>query len=204
MQTYSHTIITAALNRSLKEQESQAGALQLAGVKLPPLKSGALLIGSFLPDLLLTLIAIGTIGYDRVNAKSKSNATRWLFGYAFFNVWWVKAAQNIFHAPLLLLTYALIGYIAWIRGREWGAGLFWLSISAMLHTAIDIPLHYDDGPLLLFPFDWQTRFYSPVSYWDPKRYGKIFAPLEHLLVMGLLIHLVFEWRRGKTNKARAK
>ncbi|MEZ4675136.1 MAG: hypothetical protein R2932_12925 [Caldilineaceae bacterium] len=38
------------------------------------------------------------------------------------------------------------------------------SLRLRAHTAIDIPLHYDDGPLLLFPFDWKTRFHSPVSH----------------------------------------
>jgi len=207
MQTYSHTVITAALERTLQEKQTESGSLYLAGIKLPPLKTGAFLVGSFLPDLLLTLIAIGAIGYDRLSDGSKPSRTRWLFGHAFFNVWWVKAAHNLFHAPLLLFSYLIIGYIPWIRGRDWGASLFWLSTASLLHTAIDIPLHYDDGPLLLFPFEWETRFRSPVSYWDPKRYGRIFAPLEHIFVLIVLIYLLIKWRRnakGPTKNSRNK
>jgi hypothetical protein len=73
--------------------------------------------------------------------------------------------------------------------------------ASALHTAIDIPLHYDDGPLLFFPFDWQTRFYSPVSYWDPNRYGVPFAIFEHLLLLGMLIYLAVQWWRQRRAKA---
>ena len=204
MQTYSHYIITVALNRNWAGLEQVNGSLQLAGYKLPPLKKVPLMVGSVLPDLLLILLAIGTIGYDWMQGvefgpdmESAESTTRWLFDYAFFNAWWVKAAHNLFHGPLMILFYLITGYFAWRAGRHWGASLFWLAVSCMIHTAIDIPLHYDDGPLLLFPFDMNFRFYSPVSYWDPQRYGNIFAPLEHLFIVGLLIYLVVGWWRMK-------
>lgn len=208
MQTYSHAIITAALNRTIKEQTAQqkstdASPIKLAGIDLPPLQSNAFLTGSVLPDLPLTLLAIGAIAYDRSGAvknkptiEAPTSMTRWLFGHAFFHVWWVKLLHNLFHAPLPLLAYLVVGYSAWCRGKEWGASMFWLAIASFIHTGIDIPLHYDDGPLLLFPFNWTARFFSPVSYWDPKRYGRIVAPLEHLFVIGLLIYLVVGWRKS--------
>ena len=204
MQTYSHYIITAALNRVWKKGEQTNGPLKLAGFTLPPVKTGSLMLGSILPDIPLILLTFCTIGYDRMRGIEMSfdsnpaqSLTAWLFDYAFFNVWWVKALHNLFHAPLMVLAYLFIGYWMWRRGRAWGARLFWLAIACLIHTAIDISLHYDDGPLLLFPFNWTLRFYSPVSYWDPKRYGNIFAPLEHLLILGLLIYLLVGWWRNR-------
>ena len=211
MQTYSHYIITAALNRVWKKGEQTSGPLRLAGYTLPPVKTGALMVGSILPDMPLILLAIATIGYDRMRGialrfdnNPSQSLTAWLFDYAFFNVWWVKAGHNLFHGPLMVLAYLLVGYWLWRRGRAWGPSLFWLAIACLIHTAIDIPLHYDDGPLLLFPFDWTLRFHSPLSYWDPKRYGNIFAPLEHLLIVGLLIYLlVGRWRSRAQRRQEA-
>ena len=68
---------------------------------------------------------------------------------------------------------------------RWGPALFWFAAACMLHTLIDIPLHYDDGPLVFYPLNWQARFYSPVSYWDPRRYGIPVAIMEHLMVLGM-------------------
>ena len=205
MQTYSHYIITAALNRVWKKHEQSSGSLALAGYTLPPVKTAPLMLGSILPDVPLILLSLGAMTYDRMHGIQMSfendpahSLTAWLFEYAFFNVWWVKALHNLFHAPLMVLAYLLIGYGVWRQGKAWGAGLFWLAIACLIHTAIDIPLHYDDGPLLLFPFNWTLRFYSPVSYWDPRRYGNIVAPLEHLLDLGLLIYLGLGWWRGRT------
>lgn len=210
MQTYSHYIITAALNRVWKKSEQTGEPLRLAGYALPPVKSGPLMLGSILPDIPLILLSIGTIGYDRMRGIEMSfdndpttSLTAWLFDYAFFNVWWVKALHNLFHGPLMVLAYLCIGYWLWRRGRTAGAGLFWLATACLIHTAIDIPLHYDDGPLLLFPFNWTLRFYSPVSYWDPRRYGNIVAPLEHLFILGLLIYLFVGWRRNRALRRQA-
>ena len=66
----------------------------------------------------------------------------------------------------------------------------------MLHTLIDIPIHYDDGPLLLFPLNWDLRFMSPVSYWDPNRYGIPFTIFEHSLDIVLLVFLIYTSRKG--------
>jgi hypothetical protein len=65
----------------------------------------------------------------------------------------------------------------------------WFSLGSLLHTLIDIPTHAGDGPLLFFPFDWQTRFNSPLSYWDPNFYGLQFMVFEILLTVGLLAYL---------------
>ncbi len=183
MQTYSHFIITAALANPL-EKKAEAS-------NLPKLERGALLFGSIAPDLPLTLIAIGAIIYDGVNGSlgGDGSVVKSLFEDWFFNSPWVKTAHNLFHSPLLDAIYILFGYWLWKKGGKRGGWNFWFALSCMFHTLIDIPIHYDDGPLLLFPLNWTWRFMSPVSYWDPQRYGIPFAIFEHTLVLGLLIYL---------------
>ncbi len=68
-----------------------------------------------------------------------------------------------------------------------------------LHVPADLLLHHDDGHRHLFPAsDW--RFMSPVSYWDPRHYGDIVAPLEALAVAVALVMLL---RRYDGRAARA-
>jgi hypothetical protein len=40
--------------------------------------------------------------------------------------------------------------------------------------------------------DW--RFHSPVSYWDPRHYGRVFEPFEFALAVGLLAFLAWRYR----------
>lgn len=210
MQTYTHYVMTVVINQQLKRQEAQAAIANDQNksilASLPPVRSKWMILGSVLPDLPLIAIAIGCIIMDRLagnqftpgnEAAMQQTYTGYLFEYMFFHEPWVKAAHNLFHAPLLVLFYIAVGYWAWQKKRQWGSALFWLGAACALHTAIDIPLHYDDGPLLLFPFNWDLRFYSPVSYWDPKRYGVPFAIFEHLLLLGLILYWALHWWWGR-------
>lgn len=205
MQTYTHFVMTAVLNRAVKHREARA-----APSKLPPVNSFWLMVGSIMPDIPLILIAISTIVLDLVSgnrmepgneAAEMQSYTGYLFRYAFFHDPWVKLAHNLFHAPFLIALYIAAGY--WLcrqgtqRASKWGAALFWFGLACALHTAIDIPLHTDDGPLVFFPFDWETRFHSPVSYWDPAHYGRPFALFEHLLLLGMLLFLLVDWWRRR-------
>lgn len=209
MQTYTHYVMTAVLNRQLKARERQGTATQPtqqpSKERVPPVRSGWLMLGSVMPDIPLILIFIGTFTADLIqgnilNPGNENTAvqsyTGYLFRVAFFQDPWVKLAHNLFHAPLMILFYIIIGYWLWKRRREWGAALFWFGIACALHTTIDIPVHYDDGPLIFFPFDWETRFYGPISYWEQGRGGRWFTIFEHLLLLGMLLYLGITWWRN--------
>ncbi len=73
------------------------------------------------------------------------------------------------------------------RAAPWWA---WFLVACLLHAALDVFTHHDDGPLILFPFDWSTRFHSPISYWDRSRFGGGFARVELALDAVLLGYLV--------------
>ena len=109
---------------------------------------------------------------------------------------WI-ASHNFFHAPLILLALGILGWSVMRQQQQWGVLLFWFAVGAGLHSVIDIFTHHNDGPLLLFPLNWQLRFLSPVSYWHPDHYGLIFAPLEHLLDVVLATYLVVFWLRRR-------
>ncbi|MGB8697948.1 MAG: zinc dependent phospholipase C family protein [Thermosynechococcaceae cyanobacterium] len=176
MNTSSHFLIAAALSKALRPK---------------PIHRSAVLWGSVAPDLPLWILSLGGVAYYHwLQGLSLKETFEVLFDQLYFhNPFWI-AAHNALHAPFLL-----IAGLAWTwRDRQKMGSLqrwlFWFLLSCLLHTAIDIPTHGDDGPLLLFPLNWTFRFNSPVSYWDPRHYGTIFRWVELTLDMGLLGYLL--------------
>lgn len=162
MQTYSHFILTAVLVKPLRRLQERHSD------RLPPLPQGALLLGSILPDLPLTILGViaisrdlasgafddpilaaATAGTPATEAMMARSLSLRLFDDWFFSNPWVIGVHNLFHSPLLVTLYILVGYWLWRRGRS-GGWFFWLACAALLHTLIDIPLHVTDGPLILF------------------------------------------------------
>lgn len=183
-----HLLINAALEKKL-------GARYL-------LNRAAFLLGAVVPDVPLGVIAIGYFAYYRfftgVNVSGIMDSA---FGVLYFNdpVW--IAGHNALHSPTALMLYALV---LWrFRGQPGTPGHWGWSfvLGAMVHSVVDILTHYDDGPVVFFPFDWHTRFYSPVSYWDPAHYGNEFGYFELALNGVLFIYVVgprlWRWLRGR-------
>jgi hypothetical protein len=184
MNTYSHVLITAALREKYRHLNIHAKGF---------------LIGSFMPDVPLVVLTLGYWAYRA--AFEPLQPGEGIFGARydalfFSNPFWI-ISHNMFHAPLVIALLAGLGYLAQRRGQRWGAPLLWFAAGCGIHSAIDIPTHGNDGPLLLFPLNWDMRFHSPISYWDRNYYADIFAPLEHLLVLGILLYLVQGWLRRR-------
>lgn len=217
MNTPSHLLVTAALGKPM------AALTRRHPDRWPLLSRWALLLGSILPDLPLIAISVWAMGSDWVNGVFQNEAfaaaapgtpptpellalskTMTLFRVWFYENPWVITAQNLFHSPLLIVLYLVIGYVMWRRGREWGQWFFWLAIGCLLHTLADIPLHVDDGPLLLFPLNWHLRFQSPISYWDPRYHGREWSVFENLLDVTLLIYLFIAYRQRFATWIRQK
>jgi membrane-bound metal-dependent hydrolase YbcI (DUF457 family) len=176
MNTPSHFIMTAALERGLQ--------------RVPILKR-AFLLGSIAPDIPLWLLSIGgMIYYPLIQGWSRESTARFMFDELYFHnpVWIVL--HNFLHSPVLLLAGLAI---VWKKRRNigsrsrWG---FWFLMACLLHSGVDILTHADDGPLLFFPFDWATRFHSPISYWDSRHYGREFQRFELALNGVLLVYLL--------------
>ena len=189
MQTYSHLLVTALAGDRLEKR----------GIAL---NKRAFLFGAVLPDLPLIALTLWFFVYHRLIAPQDYTNSQ-LFGevydaYFFRNPVWI-IGHNFFHAPLILAVLIGVGYWGAQRGARWGSPLLWLATACLLHSVIDIFTHRNDGPLLLFPFDWQTRYMGPVSYWDPRYGARVFAPVEHLLNVAIIGYLVWSWLKRRSS-----
>ena len=186
MQTPSHFLLTAVL------------AQKAPTTRYAPHLS-ALLIGSVLPDIPLLLLTLGYEIYYRWFAilPTSGSIMEYLHFDLFFTdpVWIIS--HNFFHS--LVVNGVLLGVGYWGIRRKWQGSrpLFWLSLSTLFHTLIDIFTHHSDGPLLFFPLNWNYRFASPISYWEKAYYGRPFTIFEYTLDILLLAYIVWIWRKKK-------
>lgn len=137
---------------------------------------GAFVAGGFAPDVGLTVMVAGAaVVLPRTRDMSLSEAVQYSFDELFFNSKPWIAAANVLHSPVvvgaLFLASATVPGIAGDRLRSFAKG-------AALHIAMDIPVHVDDGPVLLWPLNWSYRFRSRFSYYDEAYYGKWIAPID--------------------------
>lgn len=188
MQTQSHFLMTAVLNGPLKKRGYTV-------------HTGAFLLGSFMPDVPLFVLSVIFGLFSTMAQDGMTSAAMAEYDRLFFNdpVWIVP--HNFFHAPLILAAIFAVGLLFQRRGAKWGNWLVWFALAAAFHTAVDILTHHHDGPLLFFPFDFHTRFASPISYWDPKHYGRIFTRFEMGFDLLLIGYFAVGWWRRRQRPA---
>ena len=181
MITTSHAVINAAIDKRFRRGPSHVDSLRIA-----------IVAGGLAPDVALYLLNLGTlIYYPLVDGMSFGAAhDRAMYDLYFNSTWWI-VAHNLLHAPLLLS--ALYAGAALLAG-EWKRRVRYFAVGALLHSLIDVVVHHDDGPLVLFPFSLSIRFTSPVSYWDPDHYGWIFRPFDLAVTIAGIIWLARWWR----------
>jgi len=182
MNTPTHLLMTAGLHKALP--------------RLQMIRS-AVLWGSVAPDIPLYFLSIGGLLYfQQIEGWTLRQAAHHIFDTLYFNdpIW--IGPHNCLHSPLGLL--GLLGLLALSRllrstGPRWTAWTRWFLLACLLHSFVDVVTHYDDGPLLLWPFDWQLRFHSPVSYWDHRHFGAETSRFELLLNLSLIAYLTGPW-----------
>ena len=195
MQTYSHFLMTAAIQQPLQRR----------GI---PVRAPWFLLGSVAPDLPFLLLTLVYEAYFLwISPLAPGQTATSIMEYLHFDLFfrdpiWI-VGHNFLHAPLVLLLMAGGGWALHKRGNPWGARLLWFALGAGLHTLMDIGTHHSDGPLILFPFSLTYRFASPISYWETAYYSRIFAPLEMALDGVLLVHLFWRRRRRLTALLRS-
>ncbi|MCU0492802.1 MAG: metal-dependent hydrolase [Chloroflexaceae bacterium] len=121
--------------------------------------------------------------------------------FYFNNPWWI-ASHNFLHSPTLLLIFLALLWPFRARSGTRRYWLFWFFAGCLLHTALDIPTHVRDGPVIFFPFDWHYRFQSTISYWDPRYFGREFTVFEIGLNIVLLLYLLVPWFWGRLQQRR--
>lgn len=184
----SHLVINAAIEKKF-------------GAKYKLAKS-AFLWGSVTPDIPLALLSVGYFIYGRYfSTQPASGMMSSAFDDLYFNdPFWI-ASHNFLHSPTALIIYAIL---LWrfvdkvgTRGHGWLSFVF----GCMVHSVIDILTHFNDGPVLFFPFDWHTRFHSPISYWDRAHYASQFIWVElgiNVVLLGYLFlpNLINRFKRN--------
>jgi membrane-bound metal-dependent hydrolase YbcI (DUF457 family) len=187
-----HLVINAAIEKKF-------------GAKFNIAKS-AFLWGSVTPDIPLGMLSIGYLVYSKYftdgNVSGMMNSA---FNNLYFNnPWWI-ASHNFLHSPTALIIYAILLWRFVDKPSTRGHWWLWFVFGCMVHSAIDILTHYNDGPVLFFPFDWHTRFYSPISYWDKAHYASQFVYVEvglNLVLLGYLFLPRLIRRIGKDSSQR--
>lgn len=175
MNTPSHLLMTAAARKALPRLHIPAGAV---------------LIGSVAADLPLYLLSFGGYVYFHFSLGwSSSDTFSHMYDTLFYEdkIW--MALHNVLHAPIVLVVGAALAWAARRASPGPSRWLLWFLMACLLHSVVDIFTHHDDGPLLLFPFDWRMRYIGPISYWDSSHYGREFARIELVLDSFFLIYL---------------
>ena len=151
MKTPSHAVLNLAL---LSCWPGVEGTLPILG-------------GAVLPDLPIFLMYAWAKGICR-----EPEAKIWSKTY--YSPFWYTWTTAFHSFPLTVLMTAVSFWLGWTM---WGL----LSLSMVLHSLGDIPVHNNDAHRHFFPLS-QYRLISPFSYWDPKYYGPQVAFIERLCV----------------------
>jgi len=152
------------------------GAAAFARPDRPRVTTCALL-GALAPDLSLYLM----VG---VSLFVQGIEPRVVFGQLYYSDAWqaVFAVDNSF-----ILWGAACAMAVWARRPAWIA----LTGAALLHLALDFPLHNHDARMHFWPLSTWV-FESPFSYWDRSHHGIAIGWAEYTLSIGLCALL---WRR---------
>lgn len=142
-------------------------------------------LGSLTPDIPIFLFYFFQKFYLGISE-------RLIWTDVYFRASWQNLFDTFHSFPIILSCV----FIAYMLGKTRWALFF---ISMFLHSLCDLPLHNDDAHRHFFPFT-DYRYFSPVSYWDPRHFGSLTSLMESLLVICFSIMI---WRRDDTRWHKA-
>lgn len=178
MRTFSHAIVTAALGSQAK---AKGGSL------------AAFVVGSVLPDLPLGVLTVLAL----INSTDMDAAMVYMDQLYYESALWI-ALHNTPHSFVVMAVLSLLAYA--FKQNRWGCWLLWYAAGASLHIAVDILTHAMDGPMFLYPLS-TFRFQSPVSYWNPEYYGRVFTVFEYSVDALLLVVLGVRFLKARRRHA---
>jgi len=153
--------------------------------------------GAVLPDA--SLVVMWLI------AKAQNVPDEIIFGQWYYSDYWTRIGAMSNSIPV----FSAVAALSFVTFRVWAnkasvmstlaLGLMAVSLSALLHTITDFPLHHNDGHAHFWPLS-RWIFESPVSYWDPLHYGRQWTVIELILAGALIMYL---WRKYSNIGARA-
>ena len=147
-------------------------------------RNWAIAAGALVPDASMFVF----FGWSRIQGWTS---------YETWNVqYWAEPWQTLGALSNSFVLFGLLlGIALW---RKWPR-LIAASAAALVHIALDFPLHADDAHRHFWPLtDW--RFQSPISYWDSDYLGWLGGLIEGSFVLGALALL---WRRFNNSRWRA-
>ncbi|MFQ6548670.1 cobalamin biosynthesis protein CobQ [Aestuariibius sp. 2305UL40-4] len=139
----------------------------------------AALAGSIIPDLSLYLMVgwhLAILGTDPQ--------------IVFRELYYSDAWMQVFAIDNSFILWGLAFGLALYTRRSWAIAL---TGAALLHLALDFPLHHDDGRPQFWPLTMWI-YESPVSYWDNRNGGWWIGPLEALLSTALVAWIIIRFR----------
>jgi len=148
-------------------------------------------VGLYICVLVYTMYAHFFLWYEM------SVVFKTMFDDLYFNnpVW--IFAYNFLHSIFLLILFLLISWYIkhFINQRIWIICI-WFFIACLLHSAIDIVTHQDDGPRIFYPLSLY-QFQSPISYWNPLYYWGIVSKIEFVCDILLMWYLLYSPIKNK-------
>jgi hypothetical protein len=141
--------------------------LTVLGKKNSSLYVLPVMIGALLPDVPMFIFYL-------VESLIFHTPNRVIWDESYFEPGWQNFIDCFNSIPIILVILA----IAWKVKNQF---LMLLCFSMLLHIGLDLPVHHDDGHHHFFPF-LQWRFESPISYWDPRYFGRIVSLFEAAMV----------------------
>lgn len=177
MKTPSHLVLTAAFAEIFPSRR---------------INRRALLIGAIAPDVPLMFLFVGVVLISLlIGASFHAGVDH--FSELYFKDPLCISAHNILLSPVsLLIAIAFSIAVPVVEKRNKTAAISFFSGCAF-HSLVDILTHHGDGPLLLWPFNWELRYSSPVSHWDPAHFGGLFLGIEMLMNLVLGYWLLTRW-----------
>lgn len=157
-----------------------------------PRVTAAALAGGLVPDLSLYALAGGALALGETPER--------VFRELYFSEPWqaVFRIDNSVFVWSAILAVGLVGARSSASGRPWPSMATALGAAGLLHLALDLPLHHDDGRAHFWPLtDWV--FASPLSYWDPAHGGAWVGAVEVALCLAATVRI---WRRFPDGWAR--
>lgn len=140
----------------------------------------AALAGALLPDLSLYLLAGFCLFVLRIPPET-------VFGELYYSGLW----QGIFAVDNSFLVWGALLALAIWRRKGWAIAL---TGAALLHLALDFPLHHNDGRAHFWPLSGWI-FQSPISYWDRSHGAMWIGPIEAAASVIAAIRIWY-WRPG--------
>jgi hypothetical protein len=172
--------IRARASQSMNTPAHLIAGLAAFGKPETPGQSKYVIAGALAPDLSLYVMTFWSIWVMGIQPQT-------VFDELYYSLAWqrVFAIDNSFVLWSIMLAFAL-----W-AGR---AGATAFACAALLHIALDFPVHNHDARMHFWPVsDWV--FVSPFSYWDSAYHAGIVGGLEMSMCLLLGAVLMMRYRQ---------